>query len=98
MIAFRVGIADAARLGRRFEPELAAANLRKAAELPCCRHHRPRLSRLGSGDIRNVARAEAAAAQRIGQTSRGGRRALAGARARIVRLIGERSVDIRPTA
>ena len=29
VIAFRVGIADAARLGRRFEPELAAANLAK---------------------------------------------------------------------
>ena len=48
---------------------------RKAAELPCRRHHRPRLSRLGSGDIRDSARAEAAAAKRTGQTSRGGRRA-----------------------
>ena len=93
VIAFRVGIGDAARLGRRFEPELAAGNL---AKLP--NYHAAGI----------IVRGSAVSAPEIFATlpePKPPRRkgppkphaagdVLTGARARIVRLIGERSVDM----
>ena len=91
VIAFRVGIADAARLGRRFEPELAAANL---AKLP--NYHAAGIIVRGSAvsapeifatlpEPKPPRRKGPAKPHAAGDV-------LAGARARIVRLIGERSV------
>ena len=96
VIAFRVGIGDAARLGRRFEPELAAASL---AKLP--NYHAAGIIVRGSAvsapeifatlpEPKPPRRKGPAKPHAAGDV-------LAGARARIVRLIGERSVDRRPT-
>ena len=91
VIAFRVGIADAARLGRRFEPELPASCL---AKLP--NFH-------AAGIV--VRRADVSAPEvfatlpepkppRRRRSAEPGDAPLAKVRARIVRLIGERSVAI----
>ena len=96
VIAFRVGIADAVRLGRRFEPELAAANL---AKLP--NYHAAGIIVRGSAvsapeifatlpEPKPPRRKGPAKPHAAGDV-------LAGARARIVRLIGERSAGIQPT-
>src|SRR6185503_5481919 len=96
VIAFRVGIGDAARLGRRFEPELAAANL---AKLP--NYHAAGIIVRGSAvsapeifatlpEPKPPRRKGPAKPHAAGDV-------LAGARARIVRLIGERSAGMRPT-
>ena len=79
VIAFRVGIADAARLGRRFEPELPAQCLAKLPNYHAAGIVVRGLERLDAGDFLDPARAAAA-----------GRTAVA-ARTRVVRLIGERS-------
>ena len=91
VIAFRVGIADAARLGRRFEPELPAAIPRQAAELPCRRHCRAGLSVSTPEVFATLPEPKPprrkAASQRLATYSR--------VPARIVRLIGERSAAMR---
>ena len=95
VIAFRVGIGDAARLGRRFEPSLAAESL---AKLP--NYHAAgiivRGSAVSAPEIFATLPEPKPPRRKAGQTSRGGRRACGRPRA-IVRLIGERSVDRRPT-
>jgi hypothetical protein len=94
VIAFRVGIADAMRLAIRFEPHLSPAQL---ARLP--NYHAAGIVVRGS-DISPpevfATLPEPKAPRRrktAAQPPRG--RSLAGARARIVRLIGERSADPR---
>jgi hypothetical protein len=95
VIAFRVGIADAMRLAIRFEPHLSPAHL---ARLP--NYHAAGIVVRGSDisppevfatlpDPKAPRRRKAAAKPR--ETGR----SLARARARLVRLIGERSADVR---
>ena len=94
VIAFRVGIQDAQRLGRRFEPELPAAALAKlpnyhaagivvrgsAVSAPRCLPRPPSRSRRGASCRSSI-------------TMRMGR--LSVARAGIVRLLGERAAGMR---
>jgi len=82
VIAFRVGIADAVRLGRRFEPELPAQCL---AKLP--NYHAAGIVVRGS----NVSTPEIFSTLPEPQPPD----ALAAARTRVVRLIGERSAAMR---
>jgi TraM recognition site of TraD and TraG len=94
VIAFRVGIHDAARLGRRFEPELPAQCL---AKLP--NYHAAGIVVRGS----DVSTPEIFSTlpepqpQRGEMPTQGGVHGepLAGARERIVRLIGERGAAMR---
>jgi hypothetical protein len=92
VIAFRVGIADAARLGRRFEPELPAECL---AKLP--NYHAAGIVVRGS----NVSTPEIFSTlpePQPGEVASQGAvkgEPLAGARMRIVRLIGERGAAMR---
>jgi hypothetical protein len=94
VIAFRVGIADALRLGKRFEPELAAAHL---AKLP--NFHAAGIVVRGSEvsapavfatlpEPKPPRRKKAARPCEAGHS-------LEAARAQIARLIGRRSAEVR---
>jgi len=91
VIAFRVGIADALRLRKRFEPELAAANLAKLPNFQAAGIV-VRGSDVSAPEV--FATLPEPKPPRRRRSAKPGGTPLAGARAHIVRLIGGRSAGM----